>query len=213
MGIRILLTDDHQIVREGLRSLLEKQPDMEVVAEAADGITAIELARELTPDIVLMDVGLPGLSGVDATRRIVAENPDIIVIGLSMHADGRFVETMLEAGAKGYLLKDCAFEELAKAILSVLENGNYISSEVKGAPTGDRLRTGTALPPNLTPQERNVLRVLAEGKSTKEAASALRISVKTVETHRQHIMAKAELDSMAELTKFALRKGLTTLEG
>jgi DNA-binding NarL/FixJ family response regulator len=216
MGTRVIVSDDHQIVREGLRTLLEKQRDLEVVAEAADGRSAVELARQLGPDLVIMDVGMPGLNGIDATRQILREAPGIKVIGLSMHADAHFVEGMLKAGAAGYLLKECAFEELTAAIREVLADGTYVSSHIKGFRHGGRRSPAPASTPGvpaLTAKELEVLRLIAAGKTTREIASGLCISVKTVETHRQHIAAKLGLHTVAELTKYAVREGLASLEG
>jgi len=215
MGLRILLVDDHQIVRQGLRTLLEKEPDMEVVAEAEDGRAAVRLAREVSPQVVIMDVAMPDLNGIEATRQIVAESPGIKVIALSMHADRRFVANMLKAGASGYLLKDAAFEELAQAIRTVAANRTYLSPEVSDIVVKDYLKgpqeeaSAFSL---LTAREREVLQLLAEGKSTREIADCLHVSVKTVETHRQQIMSKLDIRSVAELTKYAIREGLSSLD-
>lgn len=216
MTIRVLVADDHKILREGLRSLLESQDDMEVVAEAEDGRTAVGLARELKPDVVVMDVAMPDLNGIEATRQIVADSPNVAVIGLSMHSDRRFVAGMLSAGAYGYLLKDCTFDELVEAIRSVVAGRRYLSPAVTGVVVDDYVRRLTkeeSVPCSvLTAREREVLQLLAEGKSTKEMASQLHVSVKTIETHRQKIMEKLGLHSVAELTKYAIREGLVSLE-
>lgn len=215
MSIRILLADDHKIVREGIRALLEKQPNMEVVAEAEDGRTAVRLARDLSPDVVVMDIGMPALNGIEATRQIVSELPGVKVVALSMHSNRRFVARMLKAGASGYLLKDCAFEELIRAVRAVAAGQLYLSPEITGVVVENYVRHLQEIdlaPSDLTPREREVLQLLAEGKSIKQIASTLHVSVKTVGTHRQHLMQKLDIHSTAELTKYAIRAGLTSLE-
>ena len=216
MSVKILLADDHKITRQGLRSLLEKEPDMEVVAEAEEGRTAVRLVRELLPDVVVMDVSMPDLNGMEATRQIVAEHPNVKVIALSIHSDNLFVSEMLKSGASGYLLKDCAFEELARAIHVVVDGKTYLSPAVSGVVVDDYLhrlaRTESPSSEVLTDREREVLQLIAEGKSTKQVALKLHISVKTVETHRRQIMSKLNIHTIAELTKYAIRKGLTSLE-
>jgi two-component system, NarL family, response regulator NreC len=215
MPTRILLADDHRIMREGLRALLSGQPGISVVAEAENGRKAVQMARELTPDLVIMDVSMPDLNGIEATRQIAADNPDIRIIALSIHQDRRFVLQMFRAGASGYLLKDCAFEELTRAIRAVSDGQAYLSPGIAGVVVGEFLRNlvaeGAQNAPSLTAREREVLQLMAEGKTTKEIASRLSISVKTVETHRRLIMEKLHLNSVAELTKYAIREGLTTL--
>jgi two-component system response regulator NreC len=212
MSIRVLLADDHKIVRQGLRSLLEKQHGMEVIAEAEDGRTAVQLARKLSPDVVVMDIAMPDLNGIGATRQIIAEAPGVKVVALSMHSDKRFVTRMLRAGASGYLLKDCAFEELARAISAVVANQIYLSLGIAGVVVEDYVRHVPETGPSLTPRECEVLQLLAEGSSTKEIAARLHVSVKTVETHRRHIMEKLDIHTIAELTKYAIREGLTSPE-
>lgn len=216
MQTRVLLADDHRIIREGLRSLLQRQPDMEVVEEAQDGITAVRLTEKLHPDIVIMDIGMPDLNGIEATRQILARLKDVKVIALSMHSDKKFVLEMLKAGASGYLLKDCAFEELIDAIRTVSSGQIYLSNRVAGVVVDEYLHNR---PPGdgtvyslLSAREREVLQLLAEGNSTKSIASSLSVSVKTVETHRQQIMEKLNLHSVAELTKYAVKEGLTSLD-
>lgn len=216
MSIRIVLADDHKIVRDGLRSLLDSQDGMSVVAEADNGRAIVDLAIELRPDVVVMDVGMPDLNGMEATRQIVAEDANVRVVALSMHSDKRFVEGMLSAGAVGYVLKDEAFETLATAIETVVQEGAYLCPKVAGVVVNDYV---SRLPlirdedkPVLTPREREVLQLLAEGNTTKQIASGLGLSVKTIETHRSRIMEKLEMRSIAELTKYAIREGLTGLE-
>jgi DNA-binding NarL/FixJ family response regulator len=216
MSVRILLADDHKITRQGLHSLLEENPDTEVIAEAENGRGAVRMAQELRPDVVIMDVSMPDLNGVEATRQIIQENPGIKVIALSMHSDTLFVSEMLKSGASGYLLKDCAFEELAQAISTIMEGKAYLSPSISGVVVEDylhRLSKAEVAPSEvLTDREREVLQLIAEGQSTKRIALKLHISVKTVETHRRQIMNKLDLHTVAELTKYAIRKGLTALE-
>ncbi len=217
MTIRVLLADDHDIVRHGLRALLEKESDMGVVGEASDGREAVELATKLRPNVVVMDISMAELNGIDATRKVTEECSNTHVIALSMHSDVRFVSRMLDAGARGYLLKDCAFEELVQAIRDVCNNKMFLSPGITGVVVEDYRRRlhsedTTVAAPALTPREREVLQQLAEGKSTKEMAHAFSVSIKTIETHRQNIMNKLDLRSVAELTKYAIREGLTSLE-
>lgn len=215
MTIKILLVDDHKIVRQGLRNLLEKEHDFEVLAEAEDGRSAVRLARELSPQVVIMDVGMPDLNGIEATRQVLADAPGIKVIALSMHSDRRFVSNMIKAGASGYLLKDTAFEELVSAIRVVMNNRTYLSPEVSDIVIKDYSlgpKADISVYSLLTAREREVLQLMAEGKSTKQIAELLHVSVKTVETHRQQIMNKLDIRSIAELTKYAIREGLASLE-
>jgi DNA-binding NarL/FixJ family response regulator len=217
MSIRILLADDHRILREGLRSLLAQQSDITVVGEASDGETAVALARELRPDIVIMDVVMPGLGGVEATRQIRSGLRDTKVIGLSMHSDRRFVSEMLRAGALGYLVKDSAFEELNQAVRAVTQGRPYLSAVITGSLVEDFVRQVCMQEPRsaplhmLTSREQEVLRLLADGKRVKEIAHFLNISAKTVESHRQNIMDKLEIHSTIELTRYALREGLASI--
>jgi DNA-binding NarL/FixJ family response regulator len=203
-------------MREGLRALIEKQPDMEVVAEAENGRMAVQLARKLFPEVVVMDIGMPDLNGIEATRQILANNPKVKVIALSMHSAKRFVIEMLKAGSSGYLLKDCAFEELALAVRTVISNKVYVSPSINGMMIKEYVhnlsKTEFSVASILTPREREVLQLLAEGKTTKQIAFSLNVSVKTIETYRQQIMHKLNLHSVAELTKYAIREGITSLE-
>lgn len=216
MNIKILLAEDHQITRQGLRSLIEKQSDMEVVAEAENGRQAVSLARELMPDVIIMDVTMPELNGMEATRQIKTENQRSKIIALSMHSDSLFVTEMLKNGASGYLLKDCAFEDLIRAIRVVIEGQIYLSPAISGIVVDAYLnrspQADVASSEILSDREREVLQLMAEGITTKQIALKLHISVKTVETHRRQIMQKLNLHTIAELTKYAIRKGLTSLE-
>ena len=215
MKTRVILADDHTIMREGLRGLLAKVPRVEVVAEAEDGRAAVKLARKLTPDVVIMDIGMPDLNGIEATRQIAAKSPDVKVLGLSVHCDRRFVAQMLAAGAAGYLPKDCAFEELASAISTVAANRKYLSPSVVDAVVEHYVQqmeaSGSTAYTVLSPREREVLQLLAEGQTTKQIALSLHVSPKTVETHRRQAMEKLGLYSVAELTRYAVREGLVSL--
>jgi len=216
MSIKILIVDDHKITRQGLCSLLENEDDIKVVGQAEDGRAAIELAREFLPHIIIMDVSMPGLNGMQATRQIIKEFEDIKVIALSMHSDTLFVCEMLKSGASGYLLKDCAFEELVNSIRTVIAGKVYLSPSISGVVVDDYLHTLSKKEPLasdvLTDREQEVLQLMAEGESTKQIALKLHISIKTVETHRRQIMNKLGIHSVAELTKYAIRKGLTSLD-
>ena len=214
--MKIILADDHKIIRDGLRSLLDKQPGMEVVAEAMDGQTTVQLAMELLPDVIIMDIGMPGMSGIEATQNIITENPGIKVIVLSMHSDKRFVAEMFKAGAVGYLPKDCAFEELFCAINAVIENKFYLSPVVTSVVLKDYIHklknNDSSVYSILTVREREVLKLIADGKTTSQMALLLIVSEKTIETHRRQLMSKLDIYSIAELTKYAIREGLTSFE-
>lgn len=216
MSIKVLLVDDHAIIREGLRSLLEKQPEMEVIADTDDGRKALDLVRELLPDIIIMDITMPGLNGIEATRRITAEFPAVKVIALSIHSKRRYVVDMLSAGAAGYILKECLFDELVQAIRAVAAGGRYLSPRITDVVVSDYVKrlSATADSPfeALSIREREVLQLVAEGKSTKQIALELHVSTKTIEANRRQIMEKLNIHSVAELTKYAVREGLTTLE-
>ncbi|MBK9376075.1 MAG: response regulator transcription factor [Holophagales bacterium] len=213
MSTTILLVDDHRIVREGLRTLLGQQPDLEVVGEAADGRDAVTQARLLRPDVIVMDIAMPELNGVEATRLILAELPQVRIVALSMYADRRFVAEILRAGALGYVLKDGAFEELALAIRTITEGKTYLSPSIAGLVVEELMqRTSAPGSPSLgglTPRERQVLKLLADGMRPREIALELSISVKTVEVHKQNLMNKLEIHTAAELTRFAIREGLS----
>ena len=219
MGIKIALCDDHQIIREGLRALLEKQPDMMVVGEGINGLDAIRLAREKKPDIIVLDIGMPEMNGIGAARRILEDNKKIKVLALSMHSDHHFVIEMLEAGAAGYMLKDSAFSELANAIRTIMTGGLFISPRIAGnvlqqfnqrAKPASRKKNSHKV--ELSQRESEILQMISEGKSSKDIARTINISIKTVETHRQHIMQKIGAHNVASLTKYAIREGLTSLE-
>jgi two-component system, NarL family, response regulator NreC len=217
VAITIILVDDHKILRQGLRTLLVREPDMEVVAEADDGREAVSLARELSPQVMIMDVGMPDLNGIEATRQVLQESPDTKVIALSMHSDRRFVTNMLKAGASGYLLKESAFEELATAIRMVMARKTYLSQEISHVLVkdyGQGWAGKEALVFSvLTAREREVLQLMAEAKTNRQIAEALHVSPKTVDTHRQQIMNKLNIHNILELTKYAIREGLSSLEG
>jgi DNA-binding NarL/FixJ family response regulator len=215
--IKILLADDHKITRDGLKALLENQKNMTVVGEAENGRLAVRLAAELKPDVVVMDINMPELNGIEATRQIVAEHSGAKIIALSMYSDKRYVVGMLKAGVSGYLLKNCAFDELVAAISAVMNNQNYMSQKIAGTVMKEYasiLEASDSSPAaQLSAREREVLQLIAEGMKTKDIADRIHVSIKTVETHRQQIMRKLNVTSVAELTKIALREGLTSLDG
>ncbi len=215
MTIRLILADDHHLMREGLRKLIETTLKMEVVGEAGDGNTAVELVREHMPDIVIMDVNLPGMDGICATRKIKGEFPDVKVIALSMHANKLFVEDMFAAGASAYILKNGASEELATVISTVMKGDIYITPKVAGIVINDYRRDipdeqGTDIV--LTKRECQVLRMVANGSSTKEIAMDCKKSVQTIDACRRQIMDKLQIDNIAELIKYAIREGLTSVD-
>jgi DNA-binding NarL/FixJ family response regulator len=214
--MRIVIADDHCILRQGLSRLLSSQPDFEVVAETGNGRAAVTLAESLRPDVVLMDVGLPELNGIEATRQIVTRSPGTRVLALSAYADHRLVTESLKAGASGYLLKEAAFEELTEAIQNVADHKVHLGRRVAPGLVDDYVRGlgehARSVFDLLSPREREVLQLIAEGKSTKEVAYTLKVSAKTVETHRRQLMNKLEIYTVAELTRYALREGLVTLE-
>jgi len=217
MDTTIFLADDHQIVRDGIRTLINTTDGLTVVGEAADGRTAVSQCLELNPDVILLDVGLPGLNGVEAARQIHDEAPAIRIVALSMLSDASYVRRMFKAGASAYLLKDCAFEELVRALDAVKAGKTWVSPSISGVVLQDYLKDvrpqGSDALNRLTPREREVLQLLAEGRATKQIAADLFVSVKTAETHRQNLMRKLEIFNIADLTKFALREGLTQLDG
>ncbi|MCI0411148.1 MAG: response regulator transcription factor [Acidobacteria bacterium] len=216
MVTKILIADDNRILAEGIRLLLSREPNLEVVGQAGNGHEAVNMAADLQPDLVLMAIQLPELNGIDATRRILERDPRIKVLGLSRDPDRQLLRRMFKAGARGYLLKKSTAEDLKAAIQALLSDRVYLGTGVIDLLVKDYVQglapDGPATAPDLTPREREVLQLLTEGKATKEIAGIISISVKTVETHRKNIMDKLGLRSVAELTKYALRHGITTLE-
>ncbi|MBW2085109.1 MAG: response regulator transcription factor [Deltaproteobacteria bacterium] len=215
MNMKVVLADDHSLFREGLKSLLAENSNVEIVGETGDGRSAVRLCQELAPDIIIMDVAMPELNGIEATRQILSECPGTRVIALSMHSSRRFVVDMLQVGASGYLLKDCAFQELATALSAVSSGQVYLSPSIASVVV-ERI-TGSAaadftIAAKLTPREREVLQLLAEGKRSVAVAELLHLSVKTVQTHRRNIMDKLDLHSLPELTRYAIREGLISSE-
>lgn len=212
MIIRVLLADDHALLRQGLRALLEQEADIKVIAEVAGGRTVVQRSRELRPDVVVMDIGMPELNGIEATRRIRRENPGIRIVGLSMHTSQRMVVEMLRAGADGYVAKLSAFEEVVRAVRAVARGERYLGPLATTAVVEQAVNTGEGGEPPvftlLTAREREVLQMIAEGRNTKEIGTTLGISPRTVEVHRKNLMDKLNLHSVAELTRFALREGL-----
>jgi len=216
MSIRIIVADDHTIVRHGLTRLLQQETDVEVVAQAQNGHATVELARELSPDIIVMDVGMPDLNGIDATQQILRENPEIKVLALSMHSGRKFVVAMLKAGASGYLLKDCALEELTTALQTIMSGKIYLSPAITDIVVDSYVRQPAEVEKSafsvLSQREREVLQLMAEGNTTKQIALHLHISPKTVEGHRLRLMSKLDIDNVAQLTKYAIQEGLTSAE-
>ncbi len=212
MAVKILLADDHAMIRAGLRALLQEEKGFVVVGEADDGRTAVAMAGALQPHVVVMDVRMPDLNGIEATRQTLVTRPEAKVIGLSGNSDERSAREMVEAGAVGYVLKESAFEELVNAIRAVISGKIYVSPVVAGAWMHEAAAGVNGSKRSvLSPREREVLQLLAEGKATKEVAVALNVSVKTAETHRRNLMDKLQIDSVAELTKYAIRQGITEL--
>jgi DNA-binding NarL/FixJ family response regulator len=215
MGTKILIAEDHVIVREGLCALINKQADMEIVGEADNGKAAIDLAKELKPDVIIMDVAMPGMNGIEATRQIKAEMPDLKVIALSAYDNREYVMGMIKAGVSGYLLKDCAFEELVGAVRTVLQNKSYLSPDaatvVLEVESENQMSSGnTAQNAALSDSDRDLIKLLAEGKTAREIAEKNNLSVKTVEGRRRRIMKKMNVDSIAELIRYAVREGIVS---
>lgn len=216
MTIRILIADDHKIVRDGLRSLLESRPGCNVVGEASDGREAVELTRKLDPDVIVIDVAMPELNGIDATTKLRSQAKNVKVVALSMHSDRNFVAGMLQAGASAYLRKESAFDEIAQAIDAVMAGKVFLGDGIADVVVEDYreliARNGLNDSIPLTGREREVLQLVSEGYRTAEIADMLHLSVKTIETHRRQIMEKLELRSVPDLTKYAIRHGLTSID-
>ena len=212
-SVRILIADDHKILRDGLESLLQKEPEFDVVGTAGNGQEAVKLTGELRPDVLILDIGMPEMNGIDAAQKINREFPDVHMIGLSIHTDPLYVERMFQNGAVGYLPKDCAAEELCAAIRKVMSGGTYIGRSLSDTILRRFIDGATQERPapidQLSARERQVLQLLAEGHSAKESAERLGISAKTIEVHRKNIRQKLGISSIAELTKYAIRMGIT----
>lgn len=217
MKVRMILADDHAMLREGLKALIVKEGDLVVVGEADNGKGTVELAHETGAHVVVMDVAMPDLNGIEATRKILKTNPRIKVVALSGHANREFVREMLKAGASAYVLKSRAYEELVRAVREVMKGKKYLSPDIARGVVDEYVEMSSSPRANpafvvLTDREREALQLIAEGKSTKEVAGQLDVSVKTIETHRRNIMEKLNLHSVADLTKYAIREGITSVD-
>lgn len=216
MSIRIILADDHTVLRHGLVKSFQNETDCEVIAQAKDGRSTVELVKQLYPDVVIMDIGMPDLNGIEATRQITKAFPQTKVIALSMHSGRNFIIEMFKAGASGYLLKDCEFDELVNAVRLVIAGKTYISPSISDTVVENYVRNSPDKKDTafsiLTKREREVLQLLTEGKTTKQIGKHLHISAKTVEVHRLNIMGKLKIDNIAQLTKYAIQEGLTLPE-
>jgi len=215
MSIRIVLADDHRIVCQGLAALLGREPGLQVLGQATDGIELLNLCNELRPDIAITDVSMPSLNGIEATHRIRAQVPSVKVLCLSVHDETQLVAAVLDAGASGYLLKDCVSEELVRAVRAVMAEQIYLSPAITRVVVEDyrdkRQASQGSVFSQLTAREREIAQLLAEGHSTKQIAARLGVSLKTVGTHREHVMQKLQIHSVAQLTHYAIREGLTSL--
>jgi two-component system, NarL family, response regulator NreC len=215
MSIKILIVDDHQLFREGLINLLSDSSEIEVIAQAENGKEAIKKARKFNPDIIIMDIGMPVMNGVEATEILKKELSDIKVIAISMYSDKHFIKGMLEAGASGYLLKSCTYNQLIEAINAVYSGKKYLSDKITEVIIHDYLGKEEKIPnndPKLSERESEILKLFAEGKTSREISELLFISVKTVGTHKQNILEKLELKTTTDLVKYALKKGIISLE-
>ncbi|MBN2137734.1 MAG: response regulator transcription factor [Sedimentisphaerales bacterium] len=214
--MRIIIADDQGMVRQGLKAMITAKTDMEVIGEAADGWEVVELAKKLRPDVIVMDISMPNLNGVEATRQILEENPDIKVIALSMYPHKRYVTEMLKVGASGYVLKSYLFDELIKALNAAIAGEHYLSPQITDVLVDEYVHKLAAGEPGnlskLTARERQVLQLIAEGLSTKQVALRLNISPKTADANRRQIMNTLGIHSVAELTKYAIREGLTSAD-
>lgn len=215
MPIRIIIADDHQLFREGLANLLADSADIEILAQAENGHEAISKTKELGPDVVLMDIGMPVLDGVEATRQLIKELPNTKVVALSMHANKQYIKGMFEAGASGYLFKNCAYDELIKAIRTVYSGKKYLSDAITEIMIQDYLGKEEDLPltdSELTERESEILKLIAEGVSVSDISDKLFVSIKTIGTHKQHILEKLNLKSTTDIVKYAIKKGIITLD-
>ena len=214
MAVQVLIVDDHEIMREGMTALLRKYSQFEVVGQATDGRQALEMASQLKPDVIIMDVGMPNLNGVDATKKLISMYPDLKIMALSAHSDGAIVAKMIKAGASGYMLKESAFDELIEGLNTLLDGRTFLCNKISkvvfsdyvGMVTNRQAKAGDGL----SSREREVLQLVAEGHTTKEIAEVLKLSTKTIDSHREHIMEKLEIRNIAGLTKYAIREGLTS---
>ena len=213
--ISVIIADDHELVRSGIRSMIEKRSDMKVVAEAENGRTTLKLVQKLSPDIVIMDVKMPDLNGIEATRQVLDNSPGVKILALSMHSDKDFIREMLKAGASGYMLKDSAFSEVVNAIHAVVSNEVYLDPHIAKIVTEDYVcnlsNNDSSIRSVLTSRELEAIQLLAEGKSMKQVARILKVSIKTIESRRRNIMDKLGIDNIADLVKYSIREGLTSL--
>lgn len=211
-NIKLILVDDHKLLRDGLRNIIEQRSNMHIIGEASDGREGIKICSKLMPDVVVMDVAMPGLNGIEAAKQIHKAFPSIKIIGLSMHSTKQFIQGMFKAGAFGYLLKDGDSDELITAITTVMENKKYLSKDIN-QDFLTLLKSGKVIEKaKLSSREKEVLQLIAEGKSSKEIGDILFLSPKTVDVHRNNIMKKIDLHTIPELTKYAIQEGLTTLD-
>ena len=210
--IKILLVDDHKLLRDGLRNIIEQRSNMHIIGEASEGREAIKLCSKLLPNVIVMDVAMPGLNGIEATRQIHKNNPKIKIIGLSMHSSKQFIQSMFKAGAFGYLLKDGDSDELITAISTVMQNKKYLSKDINQEFLSVLKELKAIEKTKLSTREKEVLQLISEGNSSKEIGEILFLSPKTVDVHRNNIMKKIDLYTIPELTKYAIQEGLTSLD-
>lgn len=210
--IKIVLVDDHKLLRDGLRNIIEQRSNMHIIGEASDGREAIKVSSKLMPDVIVMDVAMPGMNGVEAAKQIHKAQPDIKIIGLSMHSGKQFIQGMFKAGAFGYLLKDGDADELITAITTVVQNKRYLSKDIDQEFLAVLKSGEDIVKAHLSSREKEVLQLIAEGNSSKKIGEILFLSSKTIDVHRNNIMRKIDLHTIPELTKYAIQKGLTTLD-